>query len=344
MRRSLAVTLAVTALPVAAVADKTKAGNGKAGNSNATSKVASTKLDDKSALLAPVTHDNLTIFPVITTSAKIPSADYLVLDEGMKSKQVQVLEKDRDGTVNELTIRNTSGKPLFLMAGEVVIGGKQDRIIGKNTIVAARASETVPVFCVEHGRWNGRKAEFASAGAMAHTELRKKANFSDQSEVWSEVSAKNAKRKLENGTDTYRGVAQSATVVKSIAGYQKAFAGKLGKLGGKERQIGFVVALGGQVVAIETFGSPKLFKKFEQKLLRSYYVEAIDAARNPDGAPAAPPKPADVTSFASKAKAAKRKTVLEKKSGKTVQFEDKDMKGTAVEAEDGAAVYEGAYH
>ena len=330
MRRTLAVTLAVTALPVAAVAEKKKP--------------TSTRLDDKSALLAPVSHDNLTIFPVITTAAKIPSTDYLVLDEGMKSKQVQVLEKDRDGSVNELTIRNTSQKPLFLMAGEVVIGGKQDRIIGKNTIVAARATETVPVFCVEHGRWNGRKAEFTSAGAMAHTELRKKANFSDQSEVWSEVSSKNAKRKLENGTDTYRGVAQSASVVKSIAGYQKAFAGKLGKLGDKERQIGFVVALGGKVVAIETFGSPKLFKKFEQKLLRSYYVEALDAARSPDGAPAAAPKPADVSSFARKAKAAKRTTVLEKQSGKTVQFEDKDMQGTAVEAEDGAPVYQGAYH
>lgn len=329
MRRTLAVTLAVTALPALAVAQK---------------KPTSTRLDDKSALLAPVSHDNLTIFPVITTAAKIPSTDYLVLDEGMKSKQVQVLEKDRDGSVNELTIRNTSQKPLFLMAGEVVIGGKQDRIIGKNTIVAPRATETVPVFCVEHGRWSGRKAEFTSAGAMAHTELRKKANFSDQSEVWSEVSSKNAKRKLENGTDTYRGVAQSASVVKSIAGYQKAFAGKLGKLGDKERQIGFVVALGGKVVAIETFGSPKLFKKFEQKLLRSYYVEALDAARSPDGAPAVAPKPADVSSFARKAKAAKRKTVLEKRSGKTVQFEDKDMKGTAVEAEDGAPVYQGAYH
>ena len=341
MRRTLAVTLAVTALPLAAVADKTKAADkSKAG----AAKPTSTKLDDKSALLAPVSHDNLTIFPVITTAAKIPSTDYLVLDEGMKSKEVQVLEKDSDGSVNELTIRNTSQKPLFLMAGEVVIGGKQDRIIGKNTIVAARATETVPVFCVEHGRWNGRKAEFTSAGAMAHTELRKKANFSDQSEVWSEVSSKNAKRKLENGTDTYRGVAQSASVVKSIGGYQKAFAGKLGKLTGRERQIGFVVALGGKVVAIETFGSPKLFKKFEQKLLRSYYVEALDGARSPDGAPAATPKPADVSSFARKAKAAKRQTVIDKKSGKTVQFEDKDMQGTAVEAEDGAPVYQGAYH
>ena len=330
MRRSLAVTLAVTVLPSAALADKPK-------------KPASTRLDDKTALLAPVTHDNLTIFPVVTTAAKVSKVDYLVLDEGMKSKKVRILEKGDGGSVNELTIRNTSERPLFLMAGEVVIGGKQDRIIGKNTIVAPRATETIPVFCVEHGRWNGRKAEFSSAGALAHTELRKKANFSDQSEVWGEVAAKNAKRKLENDTDTYRGVAQSASVVKSIGGYQKAFAGKLGKLGGRERQIGFVVALGGKVVAIETFGSPKLFKKFEQKLLRSYYVEAIDAEHAADGAAIAAPKPAAVTEFAGKARRAKRETVLDKKSGKTVQFEDDAMKGTAVEAEDGAPVYQGAY-
>jgi len=330
MRRSLAVTLALTALPTTAMADKTKT-------------PASTKLDDKTALLAPVTHDNLTIFPVITTAEKVPSTDYLVLDEGMKGKQVQILEKDREGTVNELTIRNRSSRPLFLMAGEVVIGGKQDRIIGKNTIVAPRTTESIPVFCVEHGRWNGRKAEFKSAEVLAHTELRKKANFADQGEVWSEVSAKNAKRKLENDTDTYRGVAQSAKVVKSIGGYQKAFAGKLGKLSQKERQVGFVVALGGKVVAIETFGSPKLFKKFEQKLLRSYYVEALDAARRPDGAPAVAPKPADVSEFASKAQKAKRSTVLDKRSGKTVQFEEDDMKGTAVESPSGAPVYQGAY-
>jgi len=331
MHRRLAVTLALTALPATAMADKSK-----------TAPAPSTKLDDQTALLEPVTHDNLTIFPVITTAEKIPSTDYLVLDEGMKGKLVQIVEMGDGGSVNELKIRNRSGRPLFLMAGEVVIGGKQDRIIGKNTIVAPRTTESIPVFCVEHGRWNGRKAEFKSAEVLAHTELRKKANFAEQGEVWNEVSDKNAKRKVENDTDTYRGVAQSATVVKSIGGYQKAFAKKLGKT--NERQIGFVVAVGGKVVAIETFGSPKLFKKFEKKLLRSYYVEAIDGERSADGRPAAAPKTADVADFASKAHKAKRSTVLDKTSGKTVQFEEDDLKGTAVESPSGAPVYQGAYH
>jgi len=255
---------------------------------------------------------------------------------------VQIVEMGDGGSVNELKIRNRSGRPLFLMAGEVIIGSKQDRIIGNNSFIDPTTTETIPVFCVEHGRWNGRKAEFKSAEALAHTELRKKANFEGQGEVWGEVATKNAKRKLENGTDTYRGVAQSASVVKSIDGYQKAFAKKLGKE--NERQIGFVVALGGKVVAIETFGSPKLFRKFEKKLLRSYYVEAIDAEKSADGRPAAAPRPAEVADFAKKAQKAKRSTVLDKTSGKTVQFEEDDLKGTAVESPSGASVYQGAYH
>ena len=323
MRRTAAISLALTALPALAAAEQKPI-----------------KLDDKTALLQPITHDNLTLFPVITTAEKVSNVDYLVLDEGMKKKLVQVLEKDSEGSVNELTIRNTSSRPLFLMAGEVVIGGKQDRIIGKNTIVAPRTTETVPVFCVEHGRWNGRKAEFASAGSLAHTELRKKANFDDQGEVWKEVKSKNAKRKVANDTDTYRRITADKTVAKSIDGYQKALAGKLKALGKRDRQIGFVVALGGEVVAIETFGSPRLFRKFERKLLRSYYVEAVDGER---GVTATAPKPAAVSDFAARARKAKREVVLDKKSGKTAQFSDETVKGTAVEYDEGEEVYEGTY-
>src|SRR5687768_11845760 len=136
-----------------------------------------TRLDAQRAMLAPITHANLTLFPVVATVEPKKKVDYLVLDEGMKKKLVVVKEASDSGDVNNLTLVNTSDRPLFLMAGEVVIGGKQDRIIGKNTIVAPKTTETVPVFCVEHGRWSGRKADFQSAEALAHSTLRVKASF-----------------------------------------------------------------------------------------------------------------------------------------------------------------------
>jgi hypothetical protein len=299
-------------------------------------------LDKDSAVLAPVTHANLALFPVVSTAAKPRDVNYLVLDEGMKQGVVKVVEKGESGDVNQLVLNNQSDRPLFLMAGEVVIGGKQDRIIGKNTIVAPHASESVPVFCVEHGRWSGRKAEFSTAQALAHTELRKKASFSDQGEVWKEVSAKNAKRNLSNSTDTYRGVAQDGSVKKSIDSYDKAIRKGLGSVAGKERMIGFVVALDGKVVAIETFASPKLFGKFQDKLLRSYFVEAVDHRFDPAKPPRAP-EPAAITGFAEKARKARRSVIIEGKAGKTVQFDEADVKGSEVEGEDGAAVYQGAY-
>jgi hypothetical protein len=298
------------------------------------------ELDDGRAMLSPITHGNLTLFPVVATVTPKKKVDYLVLDEGMNEKLVVVKEATDGGDVNNLTLVNTSSRPLFLMAGEVVIGGKQDRIIGKNTIVAPKTTETVPVFCVEHGRWSGRKADFQSAEALAHTELRKKASFADQGEVWAEVSAKNAKRKVSNDTDTYRQVARSKEVSGSVASYERAFGRALARR--DARQIGFVVALDGKVVAIETFGTPGLYRKFEKKLLRSYFVEAIDH-QNAGAEPLAAPKAAAAADFAARANKARKDVVLDKKSGKTVQFEEDTLKGSTVETPAGEAVYQGAY-
>lgn len=330
--RSVLVLCALLALPAAASAQNPRSPEKKPLNQIA--------LDEGRVVGPPMKHANLAVFPVLTTRPG-RSVDYLVLDEGMRKKLVTVVEKGEAGDVNNLVLKNASDRPLFLMAGEVVIGGKQDRIIGKNTIVAPRTTESVPVFCVEHGRWSGRKAEFSSAQALAHTELRKKASFSDQSEVWKEVSAKNAKRRLANETDTYRRVAQDGSVKKSIDSYDKAIRAQLAAVTDRDRMIGFVVAMDGKVVAIETFGAPALFRKFEDKLLRSYFVEAIDHAYDA-ARPPAPPAAAEITGFAAKARAARRSVVLEKKSGKTVQF-DGDLKGSEVESEEGSSVYQSAY-
>ena len=95
-------------------------------------------------------HDNALIidYDLTRNAYVVEPADALLTGEPI----------DEQGPVNSLTLANRAKLPLFLLSGEVVIGGKQDRIIGKNTVVAPRTTETVPVFCVEHGRWSGRKA------------------------------------------------------------------------------------------------------------------------------------------------------------------------------------------
>jgi len=120
-------------------------------------------------LLEPVRYENLSIFPVVSARA-YDTSWFLTLDEGLASGEVQVREqgsegmaRSRDGvvrpadsngaSVNQLVLINRSKRPLLLLAGELVSGGKQDRIIGKDRLVPV-GSKPLPldVFCVEHGR------------------------------------------------------------------------------------------------------------------------------------------------------------------------------------------------
>src|SRR5205823_8628521 len=91
-------------------------------------------------------------------------------------------------SVNQLVLINRSKRPLLLLAGELVSGGKQDRIIGKDRIVPVGA-EPLPldVFCVEHGRWSSG-ANFTDAKTIVHPSVREQATFKkDQGKVWSAV-------------------------------------------------------------------------------------------------------------------------------------------------------------
>src|SRR5262249_42546619 len=138
--------------------------------------------------------------------------------EGMRRGVVTVSEKGDGGDVNSLALDNRSDKPLFLMSGEVVLGGQQDRIIGRDTIIPPKHKQNLPLYLLEHGRWNG-EARFRAGGAMAHPKLRAQADFAGQSEVWREVADKNAKRGVANATGTYRNVAEGAAD-KDVAAYQ----------------------------------------------------------------------------------------------------------------------------
>jgi hypothetical protein len=153
---------------------------------------------------APVTYQDLTIFPVVS-SQNADTSVFETLDEAVSSgdavitEQGAYLRRTRDGSpmpayssgaeVNQLVLVNRGKRPLLLLAGEVVSGGKQDRIIGKDRIVPI-GSAPVPldVFCVEHGRWAGESMNFSAAETMVHPSVREKAAVEqDQVQVWAAV-------------------------------------------------------------------------------------------------------------------------------------------------------------
>src|SRR2546421_10996856 len=133
-------------------------------------------------ILEPISHGDLTIFPVVTSKVH-DASDFLTLDEGIRSGDVVVTEVGNihplirrpnavgpqrpSGVVNQLVLVNNSKHPLILLAGEVVTGGKQDRVVGKDRIVPAESDPVdLSVFCVEPGRWVATSEHFGASEAL----------------------------------------------------------------------------------------------------------------------------------------------------------------------------------
>jgi hypothetical protein len=273
-------------------------------------------------LLEPVTYENLSIFPVVS-SRSYDTSSFLTLDEGLASGEVQVREqgsevmrRNRDGvvrpaystgaSVNQLVLINRGKRPLLLLAGELVSGGKQDRIIGKDRLVPVGADPLpLDVFCVEHGRWSAGAA-FTDAKTIVHPSVREQATVeSDQSKVWGAVRggttakpssgasgdmAYSAPRAVlaapeisrtitrDAPTESYQKIYESRSVRNSADNYveeiQRRFARATSGLKG-ERVVGVVVAYGSEVAWSDIFASSDLFHQYWSKLLRSYVVEAL---------------------------------------------------------------------
>src|SRR5690348_9171949 len=106
----------------------------------------------------PVTHENLSIYFIHGPSQKGPVP--LTLEEALRDGKVQVRET---GNVNSLEIENLGDQPVFVQAGDIVKGGKQDRTLTVSLLLPPKSGR-MPIgsFCVEHGRWSPRAAENAS--------------------------------------------------------------------------------------------------------------------------------------------------------------------------------------
>lgn len=131
-----------------------------------------TPLDSHRSLGAPKTYQNLTLIPIYDSKAR-STTPYITLDEGLKAKTVTVHEAKQGGSVNTLYLTNLSTKPLYIMAGEVVLGGQQDRSLGRDMIIPPGKKEIpLTVFCVEHGRWQGKAAFDRSAKTIVSADIR----------------------------------------------------------------------------------------------------------------------------------------------------------------------------
>jgi hypothetical protein len=273
-------------------------------------------------ILAPITHGDLTIFPVVSSKSH-DTSDFITLDEGIRSGEVVVTEVGnllstmrrhppyqtrpyQGAEVNRLVLVNNSKHPLILLAGEVVTGGKQDRVVGKDRIVPAESDPVdLAVFCVEHGRWIESSTKFDThASVMLQPSVRMKAMADqDQQKVWDEVGKSRSVmaskaaaaapvsgggggsateysysiQQLES-TTSYAKARENKAVQKQVESIaqpmQKSYESVIKQLR-NQNAVGVVVAVKGRVVWADMFASSALLAKYWPKLLESYATEAL---------------------------------------------------------------------
>ena len=226
----------------------------------------------------PARHAALAVFPLF--SEPKAGADYLLADEAIAAGSVTVEEVGESGSVPTLLVDNRADSPVLFLEGEELRGAKQNRVLNTSLLIAAKSKTTIPVSCVEQGRWRHVSRHFV-AGSHSSSKLRhilKKTvsrsareghgHTSDQGEVWKEVSRQMGALGSHSPT---------AAMADTYESFQDRLAEFRDKLKYPEGASGLAAAVGGKVVSVDLFDRPATCQKVWDRLLEGAVLDALEA-------------------------------------------------------------------
>lgn len=203
---------------------------------------------------------------------------YVSLHQAMVNNEISVTEASQSGTVNTLLVRNQSADTLFIMSGEILQGGKQDRVVARDMLIPPGEGRVkIPVYCVEKGRWqykgNASDAQFTEYYGMANEHLRDIIDHRlGQNAVWEEVKKSNDRDGVQSRTDAYTDHVNNRNFRRIEQGYVDFFSSIFDDEGDV---IGVIAVTGNRVEGCDLFISNRLFRAEFEKLIYSYIDEAV---------------------------------------------------------------------
>ena len=224
------------------------------------------------------THKNMTVFPLFFEGDA--GHQYLCLDAALEKSLIEITEVSESGDVPNLKVSNKGEIPILILAGEELVGAKQNRIVNATFLVAGHASIKIPVSCVEAGRWHYRGKEFQSKKRMSSPQLRTKVENdvkfaikegrgfrANQGEVWDEIAAKSARMSVHSPTGAMSDIYESYD--DQLKQYTKQFSMA-------PNQKGFLVFIHNQMAGMELVDSQDSLANYFDKMMQSYALDAID--------------------------------------------------------------------
>jgi hypothetical protein len=263
-------------------------------------------LDGELFLGVAIHVENVTVWPVYsrTRAEALIGGDLITLAEAQGRGWAVVREigatvqvagnamphlSEVSGTVNELVIENRGPRPILVLAGTLLKGGKQDRQVGQDFVVPAGKTVAVDAFCVEQGRWSAMRDGAATQGvfeaqqALATTAVRSSGQYKqDQGEVWANVAAENHKAGKAPSSGTFFATLEDADRSGRVRRERFTITIKteLGRLLVQHHPpVGLAYAVDGQVREVRAFTHPRVFERFLDTLVGTIAIEGDLAQR-----------------------------------------------------------------
>jgi len=217
----------------------------------------------------PVFLRNLTVYPVSLSAEN--GFDVASVDEVMGITLGEFRELDTP-QIGEIGFENRGDKPVLMLDGEEITGSLQNRIIAASTFIEPRTSANIEVICAEEGRWSELgifKTGYCSyPGIRALLSRHGRKNNGVQKTIWKEIERKLTATRTLSSTSSMHDIYNN--LQDEVDRYVEDFESL------NHNTSGIIGVAGGKILGCDIFHSPSIYRKFENKLLRSYALDAIE--------------------------------------------------------------------
>lgn len=222
---------------------------------------------------------SLKVMPILGSSSEEPG--YRVF-EGDAAAGIRISEISHGGSVPELSVENSMDCRVYLMDGQELVGAKQNRILNTDVLVPARTKLTIPVSCVEAGRWQRISDCFAPGKAATFTVRSRKServyaslktsrrHNAQQSQVWADVDTSMRLARTSSPT---------ASLNDSYRQRQAEMNALLEELHMPDNAIGLAIFRDERFLGLDLFDKHTTLVHFWHRLVESYAIDWVMAAR-----------------------------------------------------------------
>ena len=231
------------------------------------------------------TYKNLTLIPIRFKVDGYPlfyfPAKLVSLRQAMQSGKLKFKEFyfEHDATVRILSVENTGDDFVVLQDGEMITGGKQDRMLAESKIIYPNQKDQfVDVFCIEQNRWDKKPKPFKYAGD-ADDDLKKIMDYSNQQQfIWKEIDRRLYMNGQVSKTSAYLELHNNNP--NQDTAYINFFTRKM--QASDSMFAGFIAITDTTVISCEVFATTSLALTSYNSMLQGWVSSALQNGKKPD--------------------------------------------------------------